>query len=186
MKSLSILVLLAGALPFSFAIGEKVVQSHSLFLPANAFPLDDKQKPVDIQALKAEADKAVAKAQAANPKDCTKDCLEAARKLVDLADQYFVAGNARDAHATMDQAGQFALKAGRDSIETKKRRKDTEIGLRKLQRRISEIEESLNFDDRPSVHQVVSNISKTRSDILMSMFDEPKKELGPPADKENP
>lgn len=153
---------------------------------ASGASLEDK-KPVDIQALKAEADKAVARAQAANPKDCTRDCLEAARKLVDLADQYFIAGNVTDARAAMDQAGQFALKAGRDSIDTKKRRKDTEIGLRKLQRRISEIEESLNFDDRAPVHKIVTSISKTRSDILMSMFDMPKKELGPePADKENP
>ncbi len=157
-----------------------------LFL-ASAASLEDKKKPVDTQALKAETEQAVAKAQAANPKDCTKDCLEAARKLVELADQYFTAGNAKDAHAAMDQAGQFALKAGRDSIETRKRRKDVEIGLRKLQRRISEIEESLNFDDRAPVHKIVTSISKTRSDILMSMFDMPKKELGPqPADKENP
>lgn len=155
-------------------------------LMASAASMEDK-KPVDIQTLKADADKAVAKAQAANPKDCTKDCLDAARKLVDLADQYFTAGNVTDARAAMDQAGQFALKAGRDSIDTKKRRKDVEIGLRKLQRRISEIEESLNFDDRAPVHKIVTSISKTRSDILMSMFDMPKKELGPqPADKENP
>ena len=186
MRTLSILVILAGALPFSPALGERVGQFQSSLVPANSFPVDDKQKPVDFQALKAETDKAVARAQAANPKDCTKDCLEAARKLVDLADQYFVSGNVKEAHATMDQAGQFAQKAGRDSIETRKRRKDTEIGLRKLERRISEIEETLDVDDRASVHQIVSNISKTRSDILMSMFDEPKKELGPPADKENP
>jgi uncharacterized protein (DUF885 family) len=147
----------------------------------------EKQKP-DIEALKAEADKAVARAEAANPKDCTKDCLEAARKLVDLSDQYFTLGNVQNAHAAMNDAGRFALKAGRSSIETKKRRKDTEIGLRKLQWRISQIEETLNFDDRASVHQIVTSISKTRSDILMSMFGEPKKELGPPppADKENP
>lgn len=157
-----------------------------LLLVTTALSLDDKQKPVDIQALKGEAEKAAARAQAADPKDCTKDCLEAARKLVELSDAYFTAGNVKDAQATMGQAGQFALKAGHDAIDTKKRRKDTEIGLRKLQRRISEIEETLDVDDRPAVHQIAANISKTRSDILMSMFDEPKKELGPPADKENP
>jgi hypothetical protein len=147
----------------------------------------DKQKP-DLETLKAHADKAVARAEAAAPRDCTKDCLEAARRLVDLSDQYFTLGNVQDAHTAMNNAGRFALKAGRDSIQTKKRRKDTEIGLRKLQWRISQIEETLNFDDRASVHQIVTSISKTRSDILMSMFDQPKKELGPPPppDKENP
>ncbi|MDT8066577.1 MAG: hypothetical protein ROO76_00265 [Terriglobia bacterium] len=146
----------------------------------------DKQKP-DLDRLKAEADKAVARAETANPKDCTKDCLEAARRLVDLSDQYFTLGNVQDAHTAMNNAGRFALKAGHDSLQTKKRRKETEIGLRKLQWRISQIEETLNFDDRPSVHKIVNSISRTRSDILMSMFDQPKKELGPaPPDKENP
>ncbi len=147
---------------------------------------DRDKKPPDIQTLKAEADKAVARAEAANPKDCTKDCLEAARKLVELSDRYFTLGNVTDGHAAMDSAGRFALKAGRSSVDTRKRRKDTEIGLRRLQRRISEIEESLNFEDRGSVHQIVTSISKARSDILMSMFDMPKKELGPPPEKEKP
>ncbi len=185
MRTLSILAVLLSALPLSPAFGESVEPVYAL-QPTAAYSLDDKPKPEDIQALKAETDKAVAHAQAADPKDCTRDCLEAARKLVDLSDQYFIVGNVKDAQAAMDQAGQFALKAGRDSITTKKRRKDTEIGLRKLQKRISDIEQTLDVDDRPTVHQIVSSISKTRSEILMSMFDMPKKELGPPADKENP
>lgn len=156
-----------------------------LVVTSVASPLDDKQKPADIQALKAEADQAVARAQAADQKDCTKDCLEAARKLVELSNEYFTVGNVQEAHAAMDNAGRLAVKAGQASVDTKKRRKDTEIGLRKLQKRISDIEQTLDVDDRPTVHQVAVNISKTRSDILMSMFDQPKKELGPD-EKEKP
>jgi hypothetical protein len=135
--------------------------------------------------LKADADKARAEAEASSAKDCTKDCLEAARKLVELSDAYFTAGNAKDGHAAMHDAGDYALRAGKAAIETKKRRKDTEIGLRKLQKRIHDIEETLNFEDRPPVNQILAGINKSRSDILMSMFDMPKKELGPEP-KENP
>ncbi len=156
-----------------------------LVLTSVGAPRDDKQKPQDIQALRTAADQAVARAQAADPKNCTKDCLEAARKLVELSNQYFTAGNVQEAHAAMDNAGRFAVKAGQASVDTKKHRKDTEIGLRKLQKRISDIEQTLDVDDRPTVHQVAVNISKTRSDILMSMFDQPKKELGPD-EKEKP
>ena len=144
------------------------------------------QKPGDeIPKLKADADKARAEAEASSAKDCTKDCLEAARKLVELSDAYFTAGNAKDGHAAMHDAGDYALRAGKAVIETKKRRKDTEIGLRKLQKRIHDIEETLNFEDRPPVNQILAGINKSRSDILMSMFDMPKKELGPEP-KENP
>jgi hypothetical protein len=156
-----------------------------VMLASVAFCGDDKGKPQDLPTLKTEADQAVARAQAADPKDCTKECLDAAHKLVELSDQYFTLGNVKDGHAAMDDAGRFAVKAGRASVDSKKRRKDTEIGLRKLQKRISDIEQTLNFDDRASVHDIVTSISKARSDILMSMFDQPKKELGPD-NKEKP
>lgn len=146
---------------------------------------DDKDKAKDLQALKTDAEQAVARAQAADSKDCTKECLEAARRLIELSDQYFTMGNVKDGHTAMDDAGRFAVKAGRAAVDTKKRRKDTEIGLRKLQKRVSDIEETLNFDDRASVHEIVTSISKARSDILMSLFDMPKKELGP-GNKEKP
>ena len=147
--------------------------------------LAQKPKPEEIQALKAEADQLSARAEAADPRDCTRDCLEAARKLVDLSDQYFTTGSVQDGHDAMDHAGRLALKAGQASIDSKKRRKETEIGLRKIEKRISDIEETLNFEDRAAVHLVVTGISKTRSDILMSLFDMPKKELGP-NNKEKP
>jgi hypothetical protein len=160
MKPLPILVLLAMVLlPISVALAQA--------------------RPEDMTALKAEADKLRAAADATNAKDCTKICLDAARKLAELSDQYFTAGDVREAHMAMDDAGRLAEKAGQSSIETKKHRKDVEIELRKLQKRIFDIEQTLNYEDRPPVHQIVNRINKTRSDILMSMFDMPKKELGP-------
>ncbi len=142
-------------------------------------PPGSKNPSPEIQALKAEADRLRTAADATSGKECTRICVDAARKLVDLSDQYFTAGNVQEAHAAMDDAGRLAEKAGQASIESKKRRKDTEIDLRKLQKRVFDIEQTLNFEDRGSVHQVVNRINKTRSDILMSMFDMPKKELGP-------
>jgi predicted MarR family transcription regulator len=73
----------------------------------------------------------------------------------------------------------LAQKAGDSSVTSKKRRKQTEIGLRKLEKRIADIAQTLNFEDRPAVQDIVKHIDKVRSDILMSMFDMPKKELGP-------
>ena len=132
----------------------------------------------DIQARKSEAEKLKTAAEASDPEKCTDRCLKAARSLAELSNDYFTSGNVQDAHAAMKEAGRFALKAGQSSLTARKRRKQTEIGLRKLQKRISDIEETLNFEDRPAVHDIVKQIDKARSAILMSMF-ETKKELGP-------
>lgn len=132
----------------------------------------------DIQARKSESEKLKTEAEASDPEKCTDRCLKAARSLAELSNDYFTAGNVQDAHAAMKEAGRLAVKAGTSSLTARKKRKQTEIGLRKLEKRISDIEETLNFEDRPAVHNIVKQIDKVRSDILMSMF-ETKKELGP-------
>lgn len=128
---------------------------------------------------KAEAEKLKMAAEAAPEDRCVDLCLDAAKRFVDLSDEYFTAGNVQEAQATMQEAARLAEKAGNASIDKKKKRKQTEIGLRKLEKRISDIEQSLNFEDRPAVHEVGARIGKLRSQILMSMFDMPGKELGP-------
>jgi len=133
---------------------------------------------------KAEADKLKAAADASSPERCTESCLDAARVLAELSNDYFTLGNVDEGHAAMKEAGRLAEKAGDASVSSKKRRKQTEITLRKLEKRISDIEQTLNFEDRPAVHEIVARLDKTRSDILMSMFDMPKKELGPEKEKQ--
>jgi hypothetical protein len=139
----------------------------------------DPAPPPELQAHKAEADRLKAAADATSAERCTEVCVDAARQLAELSNDYFTAGNVEDAHAAMKEAGRLAERAGDSSVTSKKRRKQTEIALRKLEKRISDIGQTLNFEDRPPVQEIVKHIDKVRSDILMSMFDMPKKELGP-------
>jgi hypothetical protein len=152
------------------------VCSHSYAQDPNAPNLD---------AHKAEADKLRAAADASNPDRCTELCVDAAKQLAELSNDYFTVGKVDEAHAAMKDAGRLAEKAGQASVSSKKRRKQTEIALRKLEKRISDIEQTLNFEDRPPIHDIVKRIDKLRSDILMSMFDMPKKELGPGSKEDN-
>ncbi len=133
----------------------------------------------NLQAHKTEADRLKAAADATDGERCTELCVDAARQLAELSNDYFTIGNVKDAHAAMADAGRLAEKAGNASVTSKKRRKQTEIALRKVEKRISDIGQTLNFEDRPPIDAIVKRIDKVRSDILMSMFDMPKKELGP-------
>jgi hypothetical protein len=159
-------------------IGRLIFSMLSPLLLASASLAQDPSAP-ELQAHKAEAERLRAAADASNGERCTELCVDAARQLAELSNDYFTTGDVQDAHTAMKDAGRLALKAGDSSVTSKKRRKQTEISLRKLEKRISDIAQTLNFEDRPPIQEIVKSIDKVRSDILMSMFDMPKKELGP-------
>lgn len=164
-------------------IGRLIFSILSAYLLATASLAQNPSAP-ELQTHKAEAEKLRAAADASNGERCTELCVDAARQLAELSNDYFTTGNVQEAHAAMKDAGRLALKAGDASVNSKKRRKQTEISLRKLEKRISDIAQTLNFEDRPPIQEIVKSIDKVRSDILMSMFDMPKKELGPDTPKE--
>ncbi len=115
----------------------------------------------------------------ANTTECTKTCVDAAKILAEYADQFYTDGDVEMGLKTMQSAAEYAEKAGNASIQAHKHQKNTEIALRKLEIRIDQIEKSLNVEDRPPVQAIVKRLDKLRSDILLSMFGSPKKELGP-------
>lgn len=138
------------------------------------------QKPVTPEALAAEANQAKATAETTNGEACTEVCLDAARKLTELSNQDFTDGKIDAAQANMKDAGKYAEKAGRASITTHKHQKRTEIGLRRLTKRMQDIVHTLNFEDRPPVEQVIKSIDTVRTDLLLSMFGNPKKTFDQP------
>jgi hypothetical protein len=132
-----------------------------LQIAAFAAPAD---KP-HIEALRARAD-------AAQGHTCAEVCLEAAQALVEDSDKQFTDGHPDVGHQEMKDAAEYAGKATKGSIQSNKRQKKTEIGLRKLSRRMTEIRQTLAIDDRPPVDELIKSVEKMRTDLLMSMFDE--------------
>ncbi len=141
------------------------------------------QKPAPAEVLKNRADKSKAAADAAKPESCPEVCLTAARDLLELSNQYFVDGQVEPAQTLIQQAGSYAEKAGRISIQLRKRQKQTEIGMRRLAARMNDIMKSLNFEDRAPVGQVINSIEAVRADLLASMFGNPKKSFEVPDGK---
>jgi hypothetical protein len=145
---------------FSFA-------AVSVFAQAKAAP--------NLETQQLEADRLKASAEASRGEACTEICLEAAQKLAELSNQNFIDGHIDAAQANMRDAGKYAVKAGREAIASHKRQKKTEIGLRRLATRMKNIEQTLNFEDRPPVKLVINSVESVRSDLLSSMFGNPKK-----------
>jgi len=159
-----------------------LVQLAIVLLPAVLFA--QAQHPVVTpEALKADADRAKATAEATNGEACAEVCLDAARKLTELSNQNFTDGQVEPAQAAMKDAGKYAEKAGHAAIDTHKHQKQTEIGLRRLTKRMKDIVQTLNFEDRPPVEQIIKSIEAVRSDLLLNMFGNPKKTFEQPDEK---
>src|SRR5512147_2970178 len=126
-----------------------------LFMPLLSF--GQAQTTVTPEMLKADAERAKASAEASSGEPCTEVCLDAARKLTELSNRNFEDGFVDAAQANMLDAGKYAEKAGKASIDTHKRQKQTEIGLRRLTKRMKDIVQTLNFEDRPPVEQIIKS-----------------------------
>lgn len=120
-----------------------------------------------IQALRARAD-------AAQGQYCAEVCLDAAQALVEDSDKQFTDGKPDIGQQEMKDAVDYARKATAGSVQSNKRQKKTEIGLRKLSRRMTDIRQTLAIDDRPPVDELIKAVEKMRTDLLMSMFDDKK------------
>jgi hypothetical protein len=131
-----------------------------------AFSTTTADKPA-LQDLRARAD-------AAQGQLCAEVCVDAAAALVESADKLFTEGNAEQGHQQMKDAVSYAERATKGSIQSNKRQKKTEIGLRKLSRRMTEIRQTLAIDDRPPMDDLINSVEKMRTALLMSMFDEKK------------
>jgi hypothetical protein len=100
---------------------------------------------------------------------------ELADKLVDIADQQFVAGESVKAHDTIKEAFEHATAAHDEALHTRKKMKEVEINLRLTQRHIDVVRRTLAAEDRPALEAIEKKLGDYRQDLLDAMFSPKKK-----------
>jgi hypothetical protein len=128
-------------------------------------PVFGKEKTLD--QLKAEAERSHGGHQAELYSDL-------ARRLVDVADQQFAAGDVAKGQQTVQEILADASRAHDVALDTRKKMKDVEIHLREAQRRLENVRRTLAADDRPPIEAVEKKLAGFRQDLLNAMF-APKK-----------
>ena len=111
------------------------------------------------------------KADAAHGGECAKLCLEAASALVEQSNALLNKGDLAAAQSGIQDAMAYARRGTDESILSKKRRKETEISLRKLERRLSDIAHTLDLEQQTLLKNDIDTLDKMRSRLLTSMFD---------------
>jgi len=69
----------------------------------------------------------------------------------------------------------YSQQAGEAVRQTGRRLKNTEIALRKMARRLTDIKHGLPSDDQPPVQAAIDTLEKIRTDLLNSMFGKKEK-----------
>ncbi len=97
-------------------------------------------------------------------------CIEYAHAELEYANDLFTKGDVDQAQSAVATVMEYVRKGTSAATSSGKRLKQTEIELRKLQKRMKDIGESLNLDDRPPVLSSVDEIEKLRTGLLTAMF----------------
>jgi hypothetical protein len=99
-----------------------------------------------------------------------KFAMQIAAMRVEQASTEFNAGQSDKGHDLIREATELVRVAGDASLEANKKVKDTEISVRKLERRLQEIHRSVSFDDQDEIDESLKMISVVRNQLLDRMF----------------
>lgn len=120
------------------------------------------RKPQTIEELKV-------RLQSADSKKQVELYMDIAKLQIDAADEAYNS-NIDHAKQLLEDGIQSAEQAGQGALETGKHMKKTEIGLRKLEKRLEDIRRSWSVEDREPIQPGIKRIESARSKLLDRMF----------------
>lgn len=115
-------------------------------------------------------DQLKAKVASASVSDKVHLCVQIAEKQLDTADKFYTAGNLDQAQPALTDVVAFSELARDYSIQSRKHQKQTEISVRAMTRKLTEILHLLGHDDQAPVRDAISRLERVRDDLLTSMF----------------
>jgi len=121
------------------------------------------RQPETIEELKT-------RAESAKIEDRAVLYTEIAQREVDAADKLFTDGKAEEGQAAVQDVVTYSEKASGVAMQTGKKLKQTEIGVRKMAARLRDIKRTLAFEDQAPVQTAVDRLEQLRTDLLSRMF----------------
>src|SRR5262249_13228796 len=117
-----------------------------------------------------ELEKAKARAERAAERDRCYENVEVVRALVEVANEQFTAGDADEAQKTVKETVTYSDRAKEAAQRSGHKLKQSEITLRKAQRRLDDLRHTLAFEDRGPVEAALKQIEADRQEILRQVM----------------
>jgi hypothetical protein len=102
-------------------------------------------------------------------------CVEIAQRQLAETDRLYTADEVEKAQAPLADVTAFSELARDYAIESHKRQKQTEIAVRAMARRLSDILHTLPHDDQGPVRESINRLQHVCDDLLSAMFPKGKK-----------
>ena len=102
-------------------------------------------------------------------------CLQIAERQLDAANKSFAADESDKAKASLTDVVAFSELARDYAIQTHKHLKQTEIAVRGMTRKLSDLKHSVPHDDQPAIQDAIDRLQRVRDDLLLAMFPHGKK-----------
>jgi hypothetical protein len=97
-------------------------------------------------------------------------CVQVAQMRLSEADKLYAAGDSDKAQTALTDVVAYSELARDYSIQSHKYQKQSEIAVRGMTRKLTEILHTLGQADQGAVKEAVSRLNKVRDDLLASMF----------------
>jgi hypothetical protein len=97
-------------------------------------------------------------------------CVQIAKKQLADADKLYVAGDVEKGQAALTDVVAYSELARDYAIQSHKYQKQSEIAVRVMTRKLTELVHSLGHDDQAPVQDAINRMQRVRDDLLKSMF----------------
>jgi hypothetical protein len=97
-------------------------------------------------------------------------CLEIAERQLTSADKFYADGDTEKGQAALSDVALFCETARDNSIQSGKRLKQTEISVRLMARKLTDLKHRVTHDEQTAVQGTIDRLQKVRDDLLAAMF----------------
>ena len=97
-------------------------------------------------------------------------CLQVAEMQLAAAKRFYGMGDSRQAKAALDDVTSFSGQARDYSIQSHKREKQSEIAIRKMIRKLTDLKHLVSHDEEADVQSTMDQLERDRDDLLSAMF----------------
>lgn len=82
----------------------------------------------------------------------------------------YIAGDSDKAKASLADVVAYAELARDYAIQSRKREKQSEIALRKMVRKLTDMSHAVSHEDQAQIQNTIDRLQKVRDDLLVAMF----------------
>jgi hypothetical protein len=97
-------------------------------------------------------------------------CIQIAERQLAATDKLYGAAEIEQAQAAMTDVVSYSEQARDYAIQAHKYQKQTEIAVRTMARKLTEIKHSVAHDDQAAIEGAINRLQRVRDDLLMAMF----------------